>query len=245
MSSDRSERPARDPAAQPSPRVARSARDELLSLLSHDLRNPLNAILGWTRLLLQGALDESGTRHAIETIDRSARVQARLLDDTVEVWRMIAGELPLDVRPVDPPAITPMAIALPAELAGASVLAVDDDPDARALVARVLGECGARVETYGSVRGFLTAFGERPPDAIVSDIGMPDEDGYSLIKRVRRMQAAGGHKRTPAVAVTASAGVEDRVRALAAGFDVLVPKPVEPAELILVVAGLIAHARGG
>jgi CheY-like chemotaxis protein/two-component sensor histidine kinase len=127
----------------------------------------------------------------------------------------------------------------PPELVGVKILAVDDEPDARFLLSTILEQCGAEVKTCESVAAALDLLKEFKPDILVSDIGMPEEDGYSLIKKVRAAEA--GRKRMPAVALTAFARVEDRLKALSAGYNMHVPKPVEPAELTTVIASLISH----
>jgi len=122
-------------------------------------------------------------------------------------------------------------------LAGLKVLVVDDEPGARALVKRLLEDCEAAVQTAASVEEAVTLLLSEPPDVLVSDIGMPGEDGYSLIKRVRALGPDRGGK-VPALALTAYARSEDRVRAVAAGYQMHAAKPVEPAELITLVASL-------
>lgn len=117
------------------------------------------------------------------------------------------------------------------------LVVVDDQEDTRVMVSVVLQRYGARVTTAASALEALTALQEQRPDVLLSDIGMPDEDGFSLIKRVRALPAErGGY--TPAVALTAFARLEDRVKVLRSGFQSHLPKPVEPAELASVVATL-------
>lgn len=382
--------------------VANRAKDEFLSLLSHELRTPLNAILGWTRMLSTGKLDEDNFTRAIETIDRNAKLQARLIEDMLDVSRIISGKLRLDAHPVDlttvintavdtsrpaadakeiriqvvmdfgtgfvlgdpvrlqqviwnllsnaikftpkhgriqvqlerinshieitvsdtgpgideaflpyvfdrfrqadstsvkkhgglglglaivrhlvelhggtvevsnrenrkgaiftvklpvmvirtptgsltsdmervhPIVSKPVPFDCPPSLDGIKVLAVDDEMDARHLLKVVLEECGAEVRTCGSVDEALNTLEHYEPDILISDIGMPEEDGYSLIKRVRAMESE-NIRRVPAVALTAFARTEDRLQALSAGYNMHVPKPVEPAELTLVIASL-------
>jgi CheY-like chemotaxis protein/anti-sigma regulatory factor (Ser/Thr protein kinase) len=125
----------------------------------------------------------------------------------------------------------------PPELEGIKVLAVDDDADSRRLIAAMLERCGANVRTCASAAEALEAFDEFSPDVLLSDIGMPEENGYSLIRKIR--SGNGNGPRVPAVALTAFARVEDRMKALAAGFNTHVPKPVEPAELLMVIASLV------
>jgi CheY-like chemotaxis protein/anti-sigma regulatory factor (Ser/Thr protein kinase) len=125
----------------------------------------------------------------------------------------------------------------PPELEGLHVLVVDDEADTRTLLKAVLEQCGASVTTVASAREALSALKERRPDVLISDLGMPEEDGYSLIKKVRALAAEEGGQ-TPSAALTAYARVEDRMKVLRAGFQIHIPKPVEPAELIAVVANL-------
>jgi CheY-like chemotaxis protein len=123
------------------------------------------------------------------------------------------------------------------ELTGLRVLIVDDEADARELLKQVLEMCGSEVATTGSAAEALAALEAESFDVLVSDIGMPEEDGYTLINKVRLLPPEKGG-RIPAVALTAYARVEDRVRALTSGFQVHVPKPVEPVELVAVIASL-------
>ena len=395
---------AREQEAREQAEIASRSKDEFLGLLSHELRTPLNAILGWTRMLRSSKMDEQTIANAIDTIDRNARLQSRLIEDMLDVSRIMSGKLRLDAQPVDltnvinaavetlrPAAdakqirvyvvldygaglvlgdpvrlqqiawnllsnaikFTPkggsikvylervnshleitvsdtgpgideeflpyvferfrqadssttkkygglgLGLAIvrqlvelhggtveaanlhegagaiftvrlpimvtrqqsarqnaefatlnslssgieefdcPAELEGVKILVVDDEPDARFLLTTILEQCGALVKTSESVASALALLKEFKPDILVSDIGMPEEDGYSLIKKVRAEEA--GRKRLPAVALTAFARVEDRLRALSAGYNMHVPKPVEPAELTTVIASLISH----
>ncbi|MEO6196203.1 MAG: ATP-binding protein [Thermoanaerobaculia bacterium] len=391
-------------AARQEAEIASRAKDEFLGLLSHELRNPLNAILGWTRMLSTGRQEESIFNRAVETIDRNAKLQARLIDDMLDVSRIVSGKLRLDAQPLDltsvihaavdtsrpaaeakeiriqmvldfgagvvlgdpvrmqqviwnllsnaikftpkqgrvqvqlqrinshleitvsdtgpgieedflpyvfdrfrqadssaskrhgglglglaivrqlvelhggtveggnrsdqqgavftvklplmvirkptqpakpeeAPLIHPTASGsvpfdCPPDLQGIKVLAVDDEADARHLLKALLEQCGAEVRTCASAAEVFAALEGYEPDILVSDIGMPEEDGYSLIKRVRAREATRGGGRIPAVALTAYARVEDRLLALRAGYNMHVPKPVEPAELAVVIASL-------
>ena len=378
--------------------VANHAKDEFLATVSHELRTPLNAILGWANLMSSGALDEPRTRRAIETIERNAIAMAQLIDDLLDVSRIISGKMRIEVQPVDVAAVvdaalesvrpaaaakqlritelldrgvgrvsgdpsrlqqifwnllsnavkftdphgrvdvvvrrvdacvelsvgddgrgidggflphifepfrqadgsttrthgglglglaitrqlvelhggsiearsagkgagatfvvrlplaataTPIAargrsaeprpslgaFERPPALAGLRVLVVDDDEDARQLVRAVLEECGCVVRTADSVAAAMAAFDAEVPDVLVSDIGMPEHDGYVLIRKVRALPLSKGGG-VPAVALTAYARPEDRRRVLTEGFMMHVPKPVEPAELVTVVANL-------
>jgi PAS domain S-box-containing protein len=375
-------------------------KDEFLATVSHELRTPLTAILGWAHLLRTGQTDDEKMAKALETIERNARAQAQLIDDLLDVSRIITGKIRIDVRPVDPnsfidaavEAVRPAAEAkgvrlqrimdtgvatvsgdpvrlqqvvwnllsnaikftpkggrvqvrlervnshieiavsdtgpgiasefLPyvfdrfrqadgrttrqhgglglglsivrhlVELHGGTVraesegegqgatftvllpvapvyqtakavervhpaardtlplydcpdrldrkrvLVVDDEPDTRELLKAGLGQCGAVVTVVGSAVEALEAIAASVPDLLISDIGMPGEDGYELIRRVRQLPSENGGK-LPAIALTAYARVEDRMQALRAGYQMHVPKPVELAELVAVAASLI------
>jgi signal transduction histidine kinase/CheY-like chemotaxis protein len=138
-----------------------------------------------------------------------------------------------------PPSLrhTRPGIPCPPELSGLRVLVVDDEQDTRELLRTLLEECHAQVSTASSVAEGLERLKEERPDVLISDIGMPGEDGFHLISRVRALPPKEGG-RTPAVALTAYARVEDRTRVLLAGFHSHVPKPVEPVELLVVLASL-------
>ena len=125
-------------------------------------------------------------------------------------------------------------------LGGVRVLIVDDQPDARELLALVLGQAGAEVLTAATAAGALELLERDDVGVLVSDVGMPGEDGYSLVGRVRAL-TDGRSARIPAVALTAYASDEDRQCALDAGFDAHVIKPVEPAVLVSVIADLVAR----
>jgi signal transduction histidine kinase/ActR/RegA family two-component response regulator len=379
------------------------AKDEFLAVVSHELRTPLSPILTWTRLLIGGALDPAATARALESIDRSARAQAQLIDDLLDVSRIVAGKVRLDLqqvelapileaaidstRPtaetkgirlqtfVDPRAgfvagdagrlqqvfwnlltnaikFTPkggrvqvqlrrvsshvevsvsdtgqgidatflpqiferfrqadsstrrahgglglglaivrqlvelhggtvraesagegqgatFTVELPISLLrsqpvveqahpatsgpvpftpspvlhGARLLVVDDEPDTLETLRTVLALCGAEVQTAASAAAALAVLESFDPTVLISDIGMPGEDGYAFIRRVRALPAERGGA-VPALALTAYARVEDRVRVLDAGFQMHAPKPIEPAELVALVVSLTGR-RGG
>jgi CheY-like chemotaxis protein len=136
---------------------------------------------------------------------------------------------------------TPPPYEGPDRLDGLRVLVVDDDPDTRELLKAGLGRCGTEVVTAASAGEALEAIEADPPDLLISDIGMPGEDGYELIRKVRARPAEGGG-RIPAVALTAYARVEDRLQALRAGYHMHVPKPVELTELVTVTSSLVQRA---
>jgi signal transduction histidine kinase len=374
---------------------ANRAKDEFLATLSHELRTPLQSMLGWVRLMRSGRLDANGMLKAMETIERNTKAQAQLIEDLLDVSRIIAGKLRLDLRPVnlasiaqaaadsirataeaksiklesafdlsaaevhgDPqrleqvmwnllsnavkftgeggrvdvrleraglrarivvrdtgrgisaellprifdrfhqadssttrahgglglglaivrhlvelhggtasasspgeslgatftvelPLAVPRAGRLPAmepdvpavlrlasPLAGLRVLVVDDDGDTRQLLATALGGQGARVTTAASVAEAMTTFAAEAPHVVVSDISMPDEDGFALLRRVRGGDSAG----VPVVAITAYARDEDREHALSAGFAAYMAKPFDPQELARVLLTLARAA---
>ena len=129
------------------------------------------------------------------------------------------------------------------DLTGVKVLVVDDQPDARELVARLLSDCHATVFIAANAAEALALVESELPNVLVSDIGMPEVDGYQLLKRIRNLgpERGGG---VPAIALTAFARSEDRTRALQHGFQVHVSKPVEPAELIATVANVAGRTGG-
>jgi signal transduction histidine kinase/CheY-like chemotaxis protein len=125
----------------------------------------------------------------------------------------------------------------PASLAGVRALFVDDDADARWLITKILAQGGAEVRTAVSATEALAACDEWRPDILISDIGMPGEDGYTLMEKLRAWESErGGH--IPAIALTAYGRGEDRLRCLSVGYEYYVPKPVEPVELLAAVASL-------
>jgi len=123
-------------------------------------------------------------------------------------------------------------------LDGIHVLVVDDDPDSRELVTKVLMVSGAEVVSVASAVEALHELAEKGFDVLVSDIGMAEMDGYALIRQIRQLPAEFGGK-IPAAALTAYAGIEDQKRALSAGYQMHIPKPIDPAEFIAAVASLV------
>ncbi len=130
----------------------------------------------------------------------------------------------------------------PAPLRGLSVLIVDDAPDTLRMLTVLLQEAGARVYTADSARAALSLIAQSRPDVLVSDLAMPGEDGFSLIAKVRALPPELGGE-IPAIALTAHVRLADRARALSAGFQMFIAKPLEPQELISVLGDLTAHRR--
>jgi len=124
------------------------------------------------------------------------------------------------------------------DLSGANVLVVDDDRDARELIKRILGDCGASVRIAAGAREAFALFRDQAPDLLISDLGMPDVDGFELLDWVRHLGREEGSQ-VPAIALTAFARSEDRLSALEAGFSAHISKPVEPSELIATVASVV------
>jgi CheY-like chemotaxis protein len=187
--------------------------------LSHELRTPLLAIQGWAHIF-QRKLPQNDVdlQKGIEVIERSTRAQAQLIDDLLDMGS--------------------------AALEGIKVLLVDDEPDARDVLRRLLATYGAEVFTANGAAAALAVVREVRPDVPLSDIGLPQIDGYELLRQVRALgQAAGGN--LPAIAITAFARAEDRVRALRAGYLAHLAKPVEPSEVIAVVARVAGNEGSG
>lgn len=162
---------------------------------------------------------------------------------TFTVLLPLAVDTPADA-PATPPRPAPAPPHAPRRLDGVRVLAVDDDEESRRLVKAILAGCGADVALAASADAALDTLRTTFVDVVVSDIGMPGADGYDLIRRLRDAERAhGGH--IPAIALTAYAGDDDRARALAAGFQDYVTKPVGPDELADVVARVVGRTTVG
>jgi PAS domain S-box-containing protein len=378
--------------------VANRLKDEFLATLSHELRTPLNAILGYSRLLQSGMMNGEKHTNALQTVERNATALTQIVEDVLDVSRIVSGKVRLNTQPVDLPAVVANAVesVMPAaeakqirvqsildphaapisgdpdrlqqivwnlvsnavkftpkhgtvqvrlervnshveivvsdtgvgispdflphiferfrqedsgstrehggiglglaivrhlvelhggtihaassgrdkgstfrvrlpvmvvhqekplerrthpasessgtmtelpDLQGISVLAVDDDADARALVAETLETRGARVVAVESAEEALHVLSKHRPDVVIADIGMAYSDGFELISRIRQSE---DHKvrDVPAAALTAYARAEDRMKALQSGFQMHLAKPVDPAELIVAVASL-------
>jgi CheY-like chemotaxis protein len=124
-------------------------------------------------------------------------------------------------------------------------MVVDDEPDTREMLTIMIGQLGADVRACASSEEAMRLLSEWKPDVIVSDIEMPGEDGYELIRKVRRSEANREGSEVPAIALTAYGRVEDRARALSAGYQMHISKPAEPAELAAVIARLAAKSASG
>lgn len=387
------ERIARNEAEQ-----ANRIKDEFLATLSHELRTPLNAILGWSQLILQGTMNEDSIRRGIETIERNARAQNKLIEDLLEMTSILSGKVRLDIYPVELACVldsviqtvmpgaeakgirildtidcagdlipgdqnriqqviwnllsnaikfTPQGgtvevaarrkdghleiavkdsgigirpeflayvfdrfrqadssrtrshgglglglaivkqlvelhngtvhaesegegkgaafiVTLPLaraadsgekqqaaqcvranghrDLPGMKILVIDDEADARELINEVLVQCKAHVLTAASAGEGIEILKSQRPDLVISDIGMPEWDGYELIRAIRSLSAANGGQ-TPAIALSAFAHEDDRMRAMTAGYQVHLAKPVESHQLIAAIGDLIECMR--
>ena len=326
---------------------ANRLKDEFLATLSHELRTPLNAVLGWARVLRTTTVAPDTHGRALETIERNARAQARLIDDLLEVSRIVTGKLRLQVCAADLAAIVDAAVDVVQPAAAAKRLSLRVGVDSRpamtfgdpdrlqqvvwnllsnavkftpaggevlvtlrrsngyvltvrdngigieaaflphmfepfrqadgsssrehgglglglAIVRQIVELHGGTVKAQSGGRDAGSSFevhlpsevpSERSapkretqildravPDVLVSDLGMPFEDGYALIKRMRR-RTAGQGGRVPAVALTAYASPNDRLAALAAGSQAHVSKPYEPADVVMLVERLSRAAE--
>lgn len=398
---ERAELLVRERAARAEAEEANRTKDEFLATLSHELRTPLSAILGWTHLVRTGRLDEQQIARAFDTIERNARSQSQLIDDLLDVSRIITGKLQIEQRPVQLSAVIeaaieavrpafeskqvrfeldakppsslvlgdanrlqqifwnlfsnavkftpqdgevrvtvtrnypaveivirdsgiginpdflpyifdrfrqadgsttrahgglglglsivkhlvqlhqgtvavasdgvnrganftvqlPLASAVGTEqslslvgnerdgsalelstqiLEGLRVLVVDDEADSRELVTAILTRSGSEVKCSKSAAQAIRDFKKWKPDLLISDIGMPQEDGYALIRKVRKLESK-RERQIPAIALTAYATEEDRTEALTAGFQEHVTKPIEPLVLVKSIAALFGR----
>jgi CheY-like chemotaxis protein len=236
---ERSRLLAYDRAARLQAEQASQLRDAFVSAVSHELRAPLNAILGWVSILRQDQGPRTIAR-GLDVIYRNCRRQSQMIEDLVSTGRVTAAKLALDGQSVDSTLETLEARGR--SLTSLIVLVVDDEDDARDLAQRLLERAGAAASSVATAEEALEKLTDGlTPDLIVSDIDMPGLDGYEFMRRVRRMR--GPIADVPAVAMTALARGDDRKRALLAGYQTHLAKPVDPAELIATVASL-THRTG-
>jgi CheY-like chemotaxis protein len=182
-------------------------------------------------------------RHLVELHGGTVHAESDGEDQgaTFKVCFPVLGAKPEEVDHDDSSLKTDMSSAIPFDdlnsLQGLHILIVDDDRDSLDLLVTVLQQCGAQVVTAGSASEGLEVISHAKPDIVISDIEMPNEDGYAFMRKLRALPANQGGQ-IPSVALTAHAKAEDRMRALAAGFHIHVPKPVEPAELLVAIKSL-------
>jgi CheY-like chemotaxis protein len=222
------------------------ARDAVLGKLCHDFRTPLNAIVGWAHLIRKGELDARQVDRALGSIHRNARALTKLVVELGDVAGVSPGTSSESLSELTPSSATWRSEALAMQertkdegakddresdgdprpmLTGIHALVVEDDPDGSDLIEAVLKGFGASVTTAGTARDAWNALSQHPPDIIVSDLGLPDEDGFSLMRRIRRHALLAD---LPAIALSAYTSKRDVSEALAAGFQAHLAKPVEP-----------------
>jgi PAS domain S-box-containing protein len=207
-------------------------KDGFLASVLSDLQPPVQAIATWAAHLRGQVPPASEPGRALDAIEHSARAQDRIISSLLDVSRVADGQ-----------PHRPRGSGLNGEplLAGVRVLIVDDDPAAREAVARVLGIAGAQTKAASSSSEALDALGAFRPDVLLSDVHMHGGEGYVLIRAVRALPAErGGCLR--AAALTARDQAEDATRAVAAGYDAQLAKPVEPVALLATVARLAQPA---
>jgi PAS domain S-box-containing protein len=156
---------------------------------------------------------------------------------TINIPVMPISKQAVPVERVHPKVWTEISVECPPEISELKVLVVDDDTDTCEMIRAVLEQCGGVVKTAADAETALETFLSWKPAVLISDIGLPEVDGYTLMRRIRDEERLNGTK-TPAIALTAFARIEDRVKALAAGYQMHVGKPVEPGELLTIVASL-------
>lgn len=191
-----------------------SAADTSLAAIAEELRAPISSILGWTTMLRDGRSEPTFAAKGLDVIERSARAQQRIIDD-------VLARSPSSTR--SPPALRTRE----KRLAHLCVLVVEDEVDSRELIELLLASEGASVRCAGSAMEALELLDAVAPDVVLSDIGMPGRDGYWLAAEVRARRPD-----IAAIALTAFSARDDVERAIAAGFDHHVAKPVDPEELV-------------
>ncbi|MGC4087672.1 MAG: response regulator [Polyangiaceae bacterium] len=218
------------------------ARDAVLGKLCHDFRTPLNAVVGWAHLIRKGELDEAQIERAMASIHRNARALSKLVTELGDVAGVAPGaaaaETLSELTPSSSTWRNEMGTSEPAKsderdsdaeprpiLTGVHALVVEDDPDGSDLIEAVLRGFGATVTTAGTAREAWSELATRAPDIIVSDLGLPDEDGFSLMRRIRRHALLAD---LPAIALSAYTSKRDVKEALEAGFQAHLAKPIEP-----------------
>ncbi|HEY9711342.1 MAG TPA: ATP-binding protein, partial [Oculatellaceae cyanobacterium] len=185
-------------------------------------------------------------RHLVElhggTVHAESEGQGRGATFTVKLPSIPVGTELNNPERLHPTVSTGVPLDSAPSLDGLQVIVVDDEVDSREFIIAALEQCGAQVTGVGSVQEAIEAVSQVKADVLVSDIGMPGEDGYSLIRKVRALCSEQGGQ-IPAVALTAYARAEDRTKAIAQGFQMHIPKPVEPTELATVVASLAGRTK--
>jgi PAS domain S-box-containing protein len=210
--------------------AASRVKDDFLASVLADLQSPVRAIVTWTAHLRGQVPAASEPARALDAIEHHARAQDRIISSLLELSRLAAGRPARERGGNGAPLLT-----------GVRVLIVDDDPAARASMAQVLDIAGAQTRGAASSSEALDALGAFRPDVLLSDVHMHGGEGYFLIRALRALPAErGGCMR--AAALTARGETDDAVRAVAAGYDAQLAKPVEPVTLLATVARLAQPA---
>jgi PAS domain S-box-containing protein len=205
-------------------------KDGFLASVLFDLQSPVQAIATWAAHLRQQVPNSSEAAKALDAIEHNARAQDRIISSLLELADVAKGKPPTPRAALDEPLLT-----------GVRVLVVDDDPAERETMTKVLGIAGAQTKAAASSTEALEALGAWHPDVMLSDIAMHGGEGYGLIRAVRALPAErGGCLR--AAALTTRTQAEDGLRAVAAGYDAQLVKPVEPVALLATVARLAQPA---
>ena len=186
--------------------------------LVHDMRSVSGTLLTWAHLLRRGGLSEEQLAHGVAAIERAAQRQVVLAEQLASACGGAA----------------PAGVAAEPDLHGLRILIVDDDADARDAMRTILAACGADVATAVSAIDAFDVLQQGRPDLLISDIVMPDADGYALLRRVRAPDT-GERGLIPAIAVTGHAYPADRQRALGAGYQLHLTKPLAPSDLLQAV----------
>ena len=205
-------------------------KDGFLATVLLDLRSPVQAIAVWAAHLRHQVPGSSEAAQALDAIEGSARAQDRIISSLLDLSRVAGGRPPLPRAEADTPLLT-----------GVRVLIVDRDPAAREIITKVLGIAGAQTREAASTEEALAVLGAFHPDVMLSDIGMQGGEAYGLIRSVRALPAERGG-RLRAAALTPAAHAHDGMRAVAAGYDAQLAKPVEPVALLATVARLAQPA---
>ncbi len=207
-------------------------KDGFVASVLSELQSPVQAIVTWAAHLRRQAAESSDAARALDAIEHNARAQDRIISSLLDVSRAATDHRGVPRRAVDGPLLT-----------GVRVLIVDPDPTSRETMVKMLGIAGADTKSACSNSEALETLSAFRPDVMLSDVGVhPGEDGYTLIRAVRALPAErGGCLR--AAALTGGDDAEDGLRALAAGYDAQLAKPLEPVALLATVARLAPPAR--
>jgi len=230
-------------AADPSPATAPRA-PVTHGRLVHDLRSTSGTLLTWCYLMRRGGISQEQLAHGATVMERAVRRQLQLVEQLVAAGRRAraaAGAAPTSSpQPVAGAEGESRKVDTTTDLHGVRILIVDDDADARDAMRMMLTARGADVSTAVSAIDAFDVLQQGRPDVLISDIVMPDADGYALLRRVRAPDT-GDRGLIPAIAVTGRGRQADRQHALAAGYQCQLTKPIAPDELIAAVQSLLAR----